>query len=315
MRRRTLLALTGAAAGLVVFQARAQKVPTVGFLIAGDPEPRWTQFRKAMADLGYIDGRTVKYEYRAAGADAGSLDGLAASLVSLKVDVIVAVLSQAIAAAERATPTIPIVFNGAAPSTGMVKNVARPEGNMTGAYSPTAVLAGKSVQLFREVVPAPKAIGVLINVPDPFHVPLLREIEIAGRAEKIDIVPAMVNAPAELAAAYDMLARRGVDGVLVQPSLGMAEPAQLALKHRMPSISYRREFADAGGLLSYGADQMENDRNVASYVDRILKGARPADLPALQSSRFELVINQKTAKALGLVLSPMLLARADEVIE
>jgi putative ABC transport system substrate-binding protein len=171
------------------------------------------------------------------------------------------------------------------------------------------------VQLFREIVPAPKAVGVLINVPDPFRVPLLHEIETAGLAEKIDIVPAMVNAPAELGGAYDMLLRRRVDGVLVQPSLGMTEPAALALKHRLPSISYRREFADAGGLLSYGANQMENDRNVASYVDRILKGARAADLPALQSSRFELVVNQRTAKAIGLVFSPMFLARADEVIE
>jgi putative ABC transport system substrate-binding protein len=169
MRRRHLLALAGAGAA---FPARAQKIPRVGFLIAGDPEPGWTQFRKAMADLGYVDGRNIKFEYRVSDADRGSLDALAASLVALEVDAIVAVLSPAVAAAKRATSKIPIIFTGGAPDTGTVTNVARPEANLTGAYGATSIIAGKSVQLFQDFKPATKALGVLLNAPDPFHVPV-----------------------------------------------------------------------------------------------------------------------------------------------
>jgi putative ABC transport system substrate-binding protein len=312
MRRRSLLALAGAGAAL---PANAQKIPRVGFLVAGDPEPSRTQFRKAMADLGYVDGRNIRFEYRASDADRSSLDALATALVSLEVDVIVAVLSPAVAAAKRATSKIPIVFTGGAPETGMLTNVARPEANLTGVHGATAVVAGKTVQLFQDFKPATKALGLLLNAPDPFRVPLQREIETAGRAINIEIVPAMVKTPADLAAEYDTLARRGVDGVLVQPSLSLVMAAALALQHRLPSFSFRREFVEAGGLMSYGADQADIFRLVAGYVDKVLKGARPADLPVQLAARFELILNQKTAKALGVAFAPLFLARADEVIE
>lgn len=312
MRRRHLLTLAGTAA---VFPVRAQKMPRVGFLVAGDPEPSWTQFRNAMADLGYVDGRNVKFEYRVSDADRGRLDALAGSLVSLDVDVIVPIFSPAVAAAKRATSKIPIIFTGGAPETGTVTNVARPESNLTGAYGATSIVAGKSVQLFQDFKPATKAIGLLLNAPDPFHVPLQREIETAGRAINIKIVTAMIKASSDLAGEFEALARRGVDGVMVQPSLPLAAAAALGQKHRLATISFRREFAEVGGLMSYGADQGDIFRMVAGYVDRVLKGARPADLPIQQATRFDLVLNQKTARALGLVFSPLFLARADEVIE
>lgn len=318
MRRRTFsMALAGAATGGAVLPARAQKSapPRVGFLIAGDPEPGWTLFRTAMTGLGYVEGRTVTYEYRAADAASGRLDEFAAALVGLRVDVIVAVLTPAIAAAKKATSTIPIIFSGGAVETGLVKNVARPEGNVTGVFSPGPALAGKAVQLFHEVSPATKAFGVLLNAADPFHVPLLREIETVARAEKLDIVPVLIKSKAELSLAFEATARQGLKGVLVQPTLGLGAAAALALKHRLPAISFRREFAEAGGLMSYGADQAALNRMAADYVDKILKGARPAGLPVQQATRFELVVNQKTARALGLVFTPLFLARVDEVIE
>lgn len=315
MRRRYLLGLAAVLAIGAVVPAHAQGMPRIGFLTAGDPEPTWTLFRKAMAELGYIEGRTVTFEFRAADAASGRLDEFAADLVRIKVDAIVPVLSPAIAAAKRATSTIPIVFNGGAPDTGMVSNVARPEGNLTGVFSPSSTLAGKGLQLFHEIRPVTKTFGVLLNGLDPFHVPLQREVETVGRAERIDLLPVLIKSRDELPQAFEAMARRGVDGVLVQPSLGLEATAALALKHRLAAISFRKEFAEAGGLLSYGADQVEINRAVAGYVDKILKGARPADLPAQQASRVELIVNQKTARALGLTLSPMFLARVDEVIE
>jgi ABC-type uncharacterized transport system substrate-binding protein len=287
----------------------------VGFLMAGDPEPMWTLFRNAMTDLGYVEDRTVKYEKRVADAGRSQLSSFAASLIDLKVDVIVAVLTPAIAAAKAATTSIPIVFNGGVPETGTITNFARPEGNMTGVWGATSVLAGKSVQLFHEIKPTTKALGLLLNEPDPFRVPLQREVEAVGKAQQIEIVPMMLKGRDELPAAYEDMVRRRVDGVLVQPSLSMETAAALAVKNRLAAVSYRREFALAGGLISLGADQADICRTVAGYVDKVLKGARTADLPVQQATKFELVVNQKTARALGLTLSPMFLTRADEVIE
>ncbi len=313
MRRRMLFAL--AASTLVAAPALAGTAPRVGFLVTGDPEPSWTLFRKAMATLGYVEGRGVTFEYRIADAASGRLDALAAELVRLKVDVLVAVLSPAIAAAKRATSTIPIVFFGAAPDTGMVNNVARPDGNITGVFSPSSTLAGKAVQLFHEIKPATRSLGVLLNALDPFHVPLLKEVETVTRAEKIEAVPIAIKSHDELARAFDTMARRGLDGVLIQPSLGLDETAALALKYRLPAISFRREFVEAGGLLSYGAHQADMARILAEDVDKLLKGAALASIPVQQSVKVELVVSQKTAKALGIPLSPLFLARVDEVIE
>lgn len=312
MKRRHLLALTGAAAAA---PARAQKMARVGILFAADPEPTWTMFRKAMTDLGYVEGRTVTYEYRSADGNRGNLDSLALSLVDSKVDVIVPVLAPAIAAVKARTSTIPIVFNGAALYTGMVNNMARPEANLTGVAGNSSGLAGKGLQLFHEIRPATKLFGLLLNAMDPFHVPLQRDVEAVAKAEGIETVVAHLKSREELPPAVEDMARRGVAGVLVQPSLGLEAAAALTLKNRLPAISFRREFVEVGGLLAYGADQTEINRGVASYVDRILKGARPADLPVVEASKVELVVNQKTARALGFAFPPLFLARVDEVIE
>ena len=316
MKRRRLLAVAGASAALHAAAAHAQRpMPRIGFLIAGDREPLWMLFRKAMADLGYVEGRTIKYEYRVADAGRGELPVMAAELVTLNVDIIVAVLTPAISAARAATSKIPIVFYGGAVATGTVTNIARPEGNFTGVAGATAVLAGKSVQLFHEIKPTTKALGLLLNEPDPFRVPLQREVETASKAQQIEIVPMMLKGRDELPAAYEEMGRRRVDGVLVQPSLPLEMAATLALKNRLAAVSYFREFALAGGLISLGADEVDICRILAGYVERVLKGTRPADLPVQQVTKFELVVNQKTARALGLTLSPMFLTRADEVIE
>lgn len=316
MKRRRLLAVAGASAALQAAAAHAQRpIPRIGFLIAGDREPLWMLFRKAMADLGHVEDRTIKYEYRVADAGRGELPVMAAELVALNVDVIVAVLTPAINAARAATTKIPIVFYGGAVATGAVTNIARPEGNFTGVAGATAVVAGKSVQLFHEIKPTTKALGLLLNEPDPFRVPLQREVETAGKAQQIEIVPMMLKGRDELPAAYEEMVRRRVDGVLVQPSLPLEMAATLALKNRLAAVSYFREFALAGGLISLGADEVDICRILAGYVDRVLKGTRPADLPVQQVTKFELVVNQKTARSLGFTLSPMFLTRADEVIE
>ena len=290
------------------------KAPRVGFLVAGDPEPAWSLFRKAMAGLGHIDGRTIAYDYRASDADPAQLERLAAELVSRKPDVIVPILSPAIVAVRTATSTIPIVFFGAAPDIGGVNNVARPEGNLTGVFSPSSTLAGKGMQLFREIRPIDR-FGALVNAQDPFHVPLLRDIKATAVAEKIDLVTTLVRSRDELSTAFRSMKDGAVAGVIVQPSLGLEACASLALKLALPAISFRREFADAGGLYSYGADPAEIQRLVAASVDKVLKGAKPGSLPVQQATRMELIVNQKTARALGIVLPSMFLAQADEVIE
>lgn len=313
MKRRGLLGLALAAA--TALPARAEAARRIGVLITGDPEPVWSQFRAALAALGHVEGRDIAFEYRVADAGGGRLDAMAAELVRLRVDVLVAVLSPAIAAAKRATSRIPIVFFGAAPDTGLVTNVARPEDNVTGVFSPSSTLAAKAVQLFHEIKPSTRQLGILLNAVDPFHVPLQSQVETAARAERIDPVPVLVNEPGQVAPALETMARRGLDGVLIQPSLGIGAAAPAALRYRLPAISFRREFVAAGGLLSYGANPAAMARVVAADVDKLLKGVPLAGIPIQQATDFELVVNQGTAKALGIAFSPMFLARVDEVIE
>jgi putative ABC transport system substrate-binding protein len=312
MKRRHIL---GLAATAVALPAQAQKVPRIGVLFSADPEPTWTMFRKAMAARGYAEGSTVRYQRRVANSDRSDLADLAGELVDAHVDVIVAVLSPAIAAARRRTSTIPIVFNGGAPSTGMVSNIARPEGNLTGVFSPSPGLAGKGLQLLRGVRPNMRSVGLLLNETDPFHIPLQHEAELVASAEGLQSVPALLRSREELPQAMAEMARNRVDAVLVQPSLGLEVAAALARTHRLAAISFRREFVEHGGLLSYGADQSEINRGVAEQVDRILKGAKPADLPVIQAAKIELVVNRRTARTLGFDFPPMFLARVDEVIE
>jgi putative ABC transport system substrate-binding protein len=316
MKRRPFLALAGAtlAGATGALPARAQSVPRVGFLVAGDPEPSWSQFRQAMAERGYVEGRTVGYVYRAGDTSADTLDRLAGSIVETGVDVIVTELTPAMTAAARRTSTIPIVFDSAAPEAASVDNIARPGGNLTGVYNPSSTIAGKCLQLFHEALPRATAFGLMMNLRDPFHVPMQREVEAVSRAAGIACAMIGVAAPDALALAFDDAVRQGLAGVVVQPSLGLKAAAQFALDHRMPTISLRRSFVEFGGLMSYGASTAAIYRIMASQVDRILKGARPADLPLQQPTLFELVANSRTAKALDFTFPPLFLARIDEMI-
>lgn len=284
-------------------------------MVADDPEPTIGQFRKALAEAGLVEGQTIRVEYRSADAASAKLSDYAAEFVRMKVDAIVAVLSPAVVAAQNATSTIPIIFSGGAPQIGAVDNVARPEGNLTGVYSAGTTLAGKTIQLFYEARPAVRRFGLVLNGTDPFHVPLRRDVETMARAERIELVVQSLNSRQEREPAIAELAGRGVAGALFQPTVGMDTAAATALKHRLPALSFRREFVEKGGVMSYGSDQADIYRLIVGKLQRILRGTPPKDLPVEQASRFELVINQKTAKALGFTFPPAFMARVDEVLE
>ncbi|MEO6065940.1 MAG: ABC transporter substrate-binding protein [Lysobacterales bacterium] len=295
------------------------KVPTIGVLVMGnpDPVPFMTALREALAKLGYVEGQTLRFEQRSAGGDAAALGDLARELVRLKADVIVAWQTPAAVAAKQATTSIPIVMAavGDAVATGLVTSLARPGANITGSSALAAEVMGKNLGLIRETLPAARRVVVLANAADPFSKPFLSQIERAAPALGIEINRVMMQ-PAENAEAhFDEMVRRKVDAVIIQPTLARKDVIALALKHKLPSFSVFGLFPHLGGLMSYASFAPEQWRAAAVYVDRILKGARPADLPVAQPTRFELVVNLKTAKALGLTIPPSLLARADVVIE
>ncbi|HZQ01571.1 MAG TPA: ABC transporter substrate-binding protein [Reyranella sp.] len=314
--RRELLAAAALAPVLAAGAGAAQaRTARVGWLAPGNSDPAWALFTDAMAKLGYVEGTTVTYDRRSAESDLGKIDALAAVMVAAKPDVIVAYFTPSIWAAKKATSAIPIVFVGGAVETGLVGSFAHPTGNLTGVLGGVITLSGKSVQLLQEINPALRHVVALCNKPDPFSVPFLAEIEKVGAAEHVEIEPVMIEHAGDLLAAFDRMERRRPDGIIVQPSLPQKEVAALALAHRLPATCSSRRFAELGGLFAYTAHQPELYRVVAKYVDRILKGSKPSDLPVQEASRFELVVNQKTARAIGLAIPPLFLARADQVIE
>jgi putative ABC transport system substrate-binding protein len=318
MKRRTFISRMAGLAAMLPAMARAQSGMTrhVGWLAPGACEPDWTYFRKSMVDLGWIEGQTIKYEYRSAGSDLSRIDALAAELVGLKVDVLVAYFTPAINAVHKATSTIPIVFTGGAIDAGIVgHDFAHPAGNMTGVGRGGASLAGKEVQLIRDVLPSARRIVALCNAPDPFSVPFRDQLEKAARTEGVQLDAVMIHAPSELQSAFDRMAAERPDAVVVQPSLPVKDAARLALDYRLPAVSPSPAFAEFGGLFASHADEADIERIVASYTSKILKGARTSDLPLQEASRFKLVINRKTAQALDLTLPPIVLAQADQVIE
>lgn len=320
MRRRELLLIGPAVVLLPAFaHAQLRKPPTIGVLVVGSPasERFWRLFREDMRKLGYVDGKNVRYEFRSDGGHSSHLPALAAELVRLKVDLIVAWFTPAALAARRATGDIPIVMAlvGNPVETGLVKSLARPGGNITGMAAIGAELAGKCVDVVRELLPTVHSIAALVNTPDPFSKPFLQHIERNGAAARVTIEPIMIHSAAELDAAFAAMGKDRPDAIIVQPSLPIRRVAELAVRHRIPAVSFIRDFADQGGLLSYGSEEADAYRKAATYVDKILKGAKPADLPIQQPTKFQLVVNLKTAKALGLTVPPRLLAEADEVIE
>ena len=317
MRRREFLTLAGGAAAILPAAAFAQqKVPLIGILLTSVPEPMGP-FRQALRDLGYIEGQNIRIEVRQADGRAELLPAFAEEFVRMKVDIIVASLTPAVIAAKNATREIPIVMGAAGDpiGTGLVTNLARPEGNVTGLSATSAELAAKNLELIRDILPGARRVGVVGNATDPFVKPFLEQIRAGAQSLNFEILPKLVNTNDELDIAISALAADRVDALIIQGSLPPKPTVDAAIKHRLPAFSNQKSIAQAGALTSYSASFTERARGIASYVDRILKGAKPGDLPVQQPSTFELVINMRTAKALGLKLPETLMVRADEVIE
>ena len=321
MRRREFLTFAGVAVLSPLASAAQQpKVPTIGALVIGntDPEEFWRVFRQGLRDLGYVEGQNIRFEFRSAEGQANRLPELAAELVRLKVDVIVTWFTPPTQAAKQATRQIPIVMADAGDPVGrgLVASLARPGGNVTGIAGMTAELSGKCIGLIREMLPAARRVTALANATDPFSKPFLEQVQLGGEATGTTINPIKISSREEFDAAFAAMEKERPDAVIVQPSLPSKRAAELALKHRVPAVSVPRWFAEEqGGLMSYSARYVDLFRKAAVYVDKILKGAQPADLPVEQPTHFELIINMKTAKALGIDVPPTLLARADVVIE
>ncbi|MBR0714856.1 ABC transporter substrate-binding protein [Bradyrhizobium liaoningense] len=321
MRRREFLALLAGAAAIQPSASMAQrlKVPTIGVLVVGSPasERFWRLFQQDMRELGYIEGRNVQYQFRSDMGQAGRLPALAEELVRLQVDLIVVWFTPAALAARQATHEIPIVMAlvGNPVETGLVATLAKPGGNVTGMAAIGAELAGKLVDVIRQLMPGVRRIAALANVTDPFSKPFLREIESNGAAAGLMIDPVMIPSSTELDASFSALDKEPPDALIIQPSLPIRRVAELAVHYRLPAVSFVRDFADQGGLLSYGSDEADAYRKAATYVDEILKGAKAANLPVQQPTKFQFVVNLRTAKALGLTVPQSMLSRADEVIE
>jgi ABC-type uncharacterized transport system substrate-binding protein len=328
MRRRDFISLVGGGAAISALSwplaARAQQaLPVVGFIDAGSAAQRTQQvaaFRKGLAEAGYEEGRNVALEFRWAEGQYGRFAELAADLVRRRVNVIVTLASATAAlAAKNATTTIPIVFgSGGDPvKEGLVASLSRPGGNVTGVNFFTVELVAKRMQLLRDLELSAKRIGVLVNPTDPEGYQTLRDIEAAAEGQQILVH--RVATGRDIDAAFANMVRDRADALLVGPgtffNTRRVQLAVLAARHALPAIYPVRAYPEVGGLMSYGSDIFDAFRQVGVYAGRILKGTKPADLPVMQSTRFELVINLNTARALGLEVPANLLARADEVIE
>lgn len=319
MKRRGFIALLGGAAAWSL-GARAQqpdRTRRIGFL--GNVH-RLEKMKKGLFDLGYVEGRDIIIEYRP-GDRADRLSGFATELVALKVDVIVVTGSQAAHAAQQATRSIPIVMTGSSDpvGTGLVASLARPGGNITGLSLQSPELSGKRLALLKEIVADLSRVAVLSNPDDPPVVFSLRETRVAAQALGIELQFVEARRPEDFERAFASVTKGQPGALVILPASIMTRYAEriakLALNSRMPAISYFREFPAAGGLMSYGPNLGDLSRRAAIYVDKILKGFKPADLPVEQPTKFELVINLTTAKTLGLTVPSTILFRADEVIE
>jgi len=328
MRRRSFIALL-ALASLKPLSARGQHrstIPRIGYLSPGSAsggfQARDKAFRQALRDLGYVEGNTIGIEYRFAEGKFDRLPELATELVQLKVDLIVAVVTQASLAAKQATSSIPIVMVAVSDpvGSGLVTNLRRPGGNITGTSGMTGEVVGKSLELLKEAAPSISRVAVLWN-PDNsvFQAQLLREAQVAGATLGVQLLNFGATNADELNVAFKAISAERVDGLLVlaDPGLALHQPAivNFAERSRLPAMYGIKEFSAAGGLATYAANMTDQFQRAASYVDKIVKGAKAADLPVEQPTKFELVINLKAAKALGLDVPATLLGRADEVIE
>jgi putative ABC transport system substrate-binding protein len=320
MNRREFIGLVGGvAAWPVAAFAQQSRMPQVGVLTLtnADEQSLSKQLREGLRELGYVEAQNFGLVLRSADGNANQLPELAAELVRLKVDVIAATFTPCALAAKQATTSIPIVMIavGDPIGTGLVASLARPGGNITGLSNMAAETAGKSIELFRDMLPSLRRVAVLANPVDSFTKPFLEQLQLAGRTAGIEITPAMARGPEEVEAAFAAMANDRVDAVVVQGIFFSRTIADLAIRYRLPAASVLPSFVAAGGLMSYGAHTPDIFRRSAGVVHKILTGAKPANLPVEQPTKFELLINLKTAKALGLTIPPSLLARVDEVIE
>ena len=327
MRRREFIALLGGTAAAWPLAARAQQpaMPVIGFMSGRAPQDSAhlvSAFRQGLAETGFVEGQTVTIEFRWANGDYDRLPALAADLVSRKVAVLVGVGGDVSAlAAKKATATIPVVFGmGADPvKAGLVASFNRPSGNATGFTLLTSEMESKRLGLLREIVPAVQLIGILVNPKTPSSSQELNDLELAAKGIGQRLFVASANDDAELDAALTSLGQQRVGALLVTAApffdTRLERIVGFAAQNRLPAIYQFREYALAGGLISYGPNIVESYRNAGDYVGRILKGETPADLPVLQPTKYDFVINLKTAKALGLTVPPTLLAEAGEVIE
>jgi len=326
MKRRQFLGIVGGAAGTWPLLARAQqpaKLRTIGFLGTSTPtawKPWIAAFVQRLHELGWTEGRTVAIEIRWAEGNTERFASIAAEFVRLNVDVIVT-SGAAAPAAKQATSAIPIVFMLAPDpvGTGIVASLAQPGGNVTGLSNQSRDLAGKRLELLREVIPGLRRLAVLVNVANISGGGAeLSELKALARALDLEIITLEVRRAEEIEPAVEMLDGKAGAVYVVQDPLLVAVRDRISaatLHARLPTMNAAREFVEAGGLMSYGASFPDIFRRGADYVDKIFKGAKPGDLPIQQPTKFDIVVNQRTAKALGLNLSPTLLARADEVIE
>jgi putative ABC transport system substrate-binding protein len=293
----------------------------IGFLAPVSLPAREEVFRQELRRLGYAEGQNIAVEYRSADGRLERLPGLAADLAGLKVDIIVAVVTQAALAAKKATGTIPIVMIGVADpvGSGLVTSLARPGGNITGTSSVAADVVGKPLELLREVFPKLSRVTALWNSANPvFQKRVLEEARAAAATLRMHLQLVETRTPDELDRALAAIGRQRPDALFVLPdpmlTAHFAQIADFAVKHRLPAVSGSRQNAEAGALMTYGPDYAEGYRRAAAYVDRILKGDRPADLPVEQGTKFELVINARTARALGVTIPQALVLRADHLV-
>jgi putative tryptophan/tyrosine transport system substrate-binding protein len=326
MRRRELITLFGAAAVMSPLAARAQqsagRTPRLCFLTFDKGwSGRFKGFFQRLRDLGYLDGQTITIDYLSADGQGERFPTLATDCLRLKADIIVVTTTPAAQAAKNATRTIPIVLLalGDPVATGLVASLARPGGNATGQTAMTSGLAAKRLALLKEAVPTMSRVLVLSYLADPIAAPQVRELERAAPSLGVKLLVRDIQAADDLSAAFDAGAREGAEGVLTTAeSIFFAEGErviQLAAQHRLPGLYPYTVMVEAGGLMSYDSNTSDLHARTATYVDRILKGANPSDLPVEQPTKFELAINLKTAKALGIAIPPSLLASADQVIE
>jgi putative tryptophan/tyrosine transport system substrate-binding protein len=329
MRRREFIILLGGATATWPLAARAQqltKVRTIGFVDSRSIESignRLRGFRQGLSEVGYIDGQSVAIEYRWGENQMDRVPDLVADLVRRQVDVIVASGGTPVTLAAKAAATrIPVVFLAAQDPVklGLVNSLARPEGNLTGVNFFNTELAVKQFELLHEMLPSAARIAVLVVPTDRTNTePVLREIEAAARANNTNVEIFKANSSQEIDATFEAIARDHLDGVFVEQSPFLnarrVQIVQLAARYAVPAVYSGREFTEIGGLISYGSDIAEAYRQVGTYCGLILKGAKPGELPIVQSSKLEIVINAQTARMLKLPVSPQLLARADEVIE